>query len=480
MEIKIFNKSVVPDRVVLLKNDFGGKSLVFTLNSVNDGISIDSLSGYLEIERDDGSGDRFLLTKTVSETAVYFTLPVSRELTAVEDLLSCQVSLESQDKRLIYKTNVFYIEVKYSVDGDADFEQVVPSVITQLEEQMVKAVEDCNQIKDAFDFDKEEFLTTFEAFKGNVNEAVEEFKDEIESEIANLQPKQDEGFLTEDKTVVGAINELFSGLQQSIDGIKTFPSNNQGIYNNLDLDNGIYYVKEFTNLQYKDPNPNNTADTSHLLPLYKGSFLIKSIRANETHCFTILNYTEMNILCGYTRFDAESNKTVGFYKLLNPNITAQTNTANTFTQIQKISATIPENDNSTNIPTTAWVQNELANISGGTKLYKHICTLVGNGYWYDEYAEGITIKITAINNDSNEIFTPYFQNSLENELQYLDFSILNPLGSVYADFGGKKVLLEPVSIEDNSIYYLQEWGGSTVDNIETFTLISVSEIVEEL
>ena len=146
MDVKIINKNVVPDRIVLYEGDRGSENLVFSSLKVNDGVNLEVLSGYLEIEREDGSTDRFLLDKTVADNAVYFTLPIGLTLTERAEVLSTQVTFENESKTIAYRTKVFYIDVKYSVDGEESYEQVLPSVITQLETKLENAVETCENI----------------------------------------------------------------------------------------------------------------------------------------------------------------------------------------------------------------------------------------------------------------------------------------------------------------------------------------------
>lgn len=146
MDVKIINKNVVPDRIVLYEGDRGSENLVFSSLKVNDGVNLEVLSGYLEIEREDGSTDRFLLDKTVADNAVYFTLPIGLTLTERAEVLSTQVTFENESKSIAYRTKVFYIDVKYSVDGEESYEQVLPSVITQLETKLENAVETCENI----------------------------------------------------------------------------------------------------------------------------------------------------------------------------------------------------------------------------------------------------------------------------------------------------------------------------------------------
>ena len=103
---------------------------------MNDGVNIEELNGFLEVVGDGGNSDRFMLQKTVADGLVYFTLQVGVSLTETADVLSAQVVFENNEKTISYRTSVFYIDVRYSVDGTSFFEKVTPTVISQLEESM--------------------------------------------------------------------------------------------------------------------------------------------------------------------------------------------------------------------------------------------------------------------------------------------------------------------------------------------------------
>lgn len=177
MEIKIIGKSVVPDKITLYENDLGAKHLVFSSNRINDGVNLDKLSAYLEIEREEGVSDRFILDKTVNGDTLYFTLPINLALTETADLISSQLVFENDEKTLSYRTKVFYIDVKNSVDGVSSYEQVVPTVLSQLESKMEKAVENCTQIKSDIEFYKEDF-------ENNIEETSSKIKDEVLAQVS--------------------------------------------------------------------------------------------------------------------------------------------------------------------------------------------------------------------------------------------------------------------------------------------------------
>ncbi len=147
MEIKIIDRNVIPDRVVLYERDSCGKSLVFTCSKINDGVNLEALNGYLEVEKDTGGSDRYLLEKVVGDKNIYFSLPINLNLTWTSGILTSQVVFENQGGTEAYRSKIFYIDVKYSVDGESDFEKVVPTVISQLEEGMSETLEECKTIK---------------------------------------------------------------------------------------------------------------------------------------------------------------------------------------------------------------------------------------------------------------------------------------------------------------------------------------------
>ncbi len=176
MDVKIIGKSVVPDRIVLYENDLGAKNLVFSSSKINDGVNLEVLNAYLEVEREEGVSDRFILDKTLVDDIIYFVLPINLALTETADLLSSQVVFENQEKTLSYRSKVFYIEVKNSIDGVSSYEQIAPTVLSQLETKMDKAVKDCESMKGEIEVAKEEF-------ERNIEETSSKIKDEVISQI---------------------------------------------------------------------------------------------------------------------------------------------------------------------------------------------------------------------------------------------------------------------------------------------------------
>ncbi len=176
MEIKVIKRNVVPDRITLYENDVGSKSLVFSVSKVNDGVSLENLNGFLEIERDTGLSDRFILTKTITDSIVYFSIIVGLPLTDNSDTLSAQISFENDDGTLVYKTAVFFIEVNYSVDGTDSYKQLEPTVIRQLESQMLENIKTISKVAEDFENTKKDIN---EQFKQDMVNAVEDLRGEL-------------------------------------------------------------------------------------------------------------------------------------------------------------------------------------------------------------------------------------------------------------------------------------------------------------
>ena len=176
MNIKIIGKSVVPDRITLYEDDYGSKHLVFSLEKVNDGVNIEELNGFLEVVGDGGNSDRFMLQKTVADGLVYFTLQVGVSLTETADVLSAQVVFENNEKTISYRTSVFYIDVRYSVDGTSFFEKVTPTVISQLEESMQNSLSEAKTAE-------ANAVLALENIDAILNDKSEEIKSEVKTEL---------------------------------------------------------------------------------------------------------------------------------------------------------------------------------------------------------------------------------------------------------------------------------------------------------
>ena len=183
MEIKVIKRNVVPNRITLYENDIGTKSLVFSVSRINDGVNLENLNGFLEIERDTGLTDRFILNKTIADDCIYFSIIVDVPLTLTADTLCAQISFENGNNTLIYKTKVFYIEVNYSVDGLESFSQLEPTVIKQLESKMLENIELCSSLAQNFHDTKEQIN---EQFNNDVKNAVQDLRTELSQGMSEV------------------------------------------------------------------------------------------------------------------------------------------------------------------------------------------------------------------------------------------------------------------------------------------------------
>ena len=147
MEAKIINKNVVPNKFYLCEEDVGGKSLIFAVNSINDGVDVSLLTGYLDIVRSDESTDRLILNKTIGENSVYFSTVILNSLTLVSGFVDAQITFENADKSIVYKSKKFIIEVEKSIDGYSSYDSTLPSVIVTIRDEVKKSLDDCNEVK---------------------------------------------------------------------------------------------------------------------------------------------------------------------------------------------------------------------------------------------------------------------------------------------------------------------------------------------
>lgn len=201
MEIKVIKRNVVPDRITLYENDIGSKRLIFSTPKISDGISLVDLNGFLEIERDTGLTDRFFLDKTISNDTVYFSIEVGLPLTEIASTLTAQISFESKANTLVYKTAVFFIEVKSSVDGTDSYEQLEPSVIKQLEDKMLENINTASQL-----------VETFEKTKNDISQ---QFNQDIINAVEGLRQELSPGLYgVEEETLI--CNETYVGIKEEI------------------------------------------------------------------------------------------------------------------------------------------------------------------------------------------------------------------------------------------------------------------------
>ncbi|MBO5852105.1 MAG: hypothetical protein J6R29_07215, partial [Clostridia bacterium] len=145
---KIIGKRVVPNVFEVYEMDVGTSTIKFSVDTLNDGVNFQELKGFAHIDFESGRTDRVSLKKTIKTNEIVYTLPITSAITQEEGRHRMQLSFESDDLAVIYKTCIFTFVVRESIDGTLAFESVVPSVVNELEQKMENAVSECNNLKD--------------------------------------------------------------------------------------------------------------------------------------------------------------------------------------------------------------------------------------------------------------------------------------------------------------------------------------------
>lgn len=172
---KIIGKRVVPDVFEVYEKDVGVNGVSFSVSKVNDGVNFEDLKGFAHIDFESGKTDRAMLNKTVGETEITYVLPITKAITGEEGRHRIQLSFESEDLSVVYKTCIFSYVVCESIDGNLAFENLVPSVVNELEEKMEQTLIECNNLKDETVAAKGEVVTAL----SNV--------EELFSDVSNLK-----------------------------------------------------------------------------------------------------------------------------------------------------------------------------------------------------------------------------------------------------------------------------------------------------
>ncbi len=409
MEIKIIGKSVVPDKILLYENDLGANSLVFSSSKVNDGINLEVLNAYLEIEREEGVSDRLLLDKTIVEEVVYFTLPINLALTENSDLLSSQIVFENNEKTLSYRTKVFYIDVKNSVDGVSSYEQLAPTVISQLESKFNKAVTDCETIKSEIELTKDEFESNVEETSSKIKEEVlSQLGDVIADDFLSTESKNP----VQNKIVTEKINEITIKVDDTLSTESENPVQNKVITEALD---GC--VKKYTG------TPNT----------YVKLYGQKQSTGEEAVFEAIYG-------CANNKIHISGRSSKGGYDD-DGNIVSYANGA--------LYTAIPEKP--AHATPKKWVE-DLVNDNKGTKIYKHtitgqVYTRPEDGNTYDIYVEFYSF------NDNTNNASMYY----EPEEYTIVAILINPEGIIAPPYG-TITQVEPNSF-DMGFYLSSSFGG---------------------
>lgn len=167
MNAEIIKRKIVPDKFTLYEKDANTGNIVFTANTVTDGVNLNGLTAYMSVEFPSGETDKFLLSATSGDGKYYYTLDITSSLTRECGTAAAQLSFESADKSTIMKTDKFVIEIADAVDGNAAYSSVTPSAITSLETQLSAALDECREIKTAVDGVKAEMNAKVEELKSS-------------------------------------------------------------------------------------------------------------------------------------------------------------------------------------------------------------------------------------------------------------------------------------------------------------------------
>ncbi len=172
MQAKIIDRNVIPNRFTFYESDINTTRLIFTVAKINDGVDLTDKTAYLNVERDDLSTDKIALEKTQTDSEIYFSMMVNDSITMKEGIVSAQISFENVQKTEIYKTNVFIFDVINSVNGNASFEKVLPSVIDELENKISNEVSYCENLKNQTDSIRQSVEDLANAFEQTIVKTV--------------------------------------------------------------------------------------------------------------------------------------------------------------------------------------------------------------------------------------------------------------------------------------------------------------------
>ena len=145
---KIIGKRVVPDVFEVYEKDVGTSSIKFSVNKVNDGVNFLTLNGYAHVDFESGRADRIKLAKTIVGNEVFYELLITKGISYEEGRHRIQLSFESDDLSVVYKTCIFTFVVCESIDGNLAYENLIPSVVNELEEKMEETLLQCSNLKD--------------------------------------------------------------------------------------------------------------------------------------------------------------------------------------------------------------------------------------------------------------------------------------------------------------------------------------------
>ena len=154
MTAKIINKKAVLSATVINQGEKGSDNIVFTLNKNYNGKDLSSYNPFASVKRADGTTDKISLTlsseqsesnsvgngKPSSTDEISLILNVGESITAVPGELEMQLSFESTDGEVVWRTEKFGLEILGSIDAYKDYSDRAPDAVTKLHNQMIAYV----------------------------------------------------------------------------------------------------------------------------------------------------------------------------------------------------------------------------------------------------------------------------------------------------------------------------------------------------
>lgn len=142
MRAKIINKKVMVTNATVRCGDKNADKITFELPVYYGDISLENMPVYIKtLNRLDGKG-KTLLQSTKSGDNLLIEWLIGEEATAVNGLLSCQLSFESDDGEIVLNTNVFEILIENSIKDGLPKVSAEYNHIVQMQNELQRALKE--------------------------------------------------------------------------------------------------------------------------------------------------------------------------------------------------------------------------------------------------------------------------------------------------------------------------------------------------
>lgn len=150
MKAKIIGKRVMLPKLTVAAGERLVDKIVFYAPAVYGDVDLTALEAFANIRRADSTTDKIVLAKDGEGEEFNVTLPIDATVTAVAGELEARISFESEEGKVVYMTERFFLDVESSIDAFTDYTDREPNALYEQRKLMAEYVSAMQDLVDEF------------------------------------------------------------------------------------------------------------------------------------------------------------------------------------------------------------------------------------------------------------------------------------------------------------------------------------------